>query len=239
MPIKSDAFWIILPAAGLGQRFNQTLPKQYTRIFNKTVLEHTIDLFLPQSWVEGIVVALSEEDQQFVTLPYDSTPKIKTVQGGASRAQSVENALHYLKSKAKGSDWVLVHDAVRPCLHEADLHHLLETLMTDEVGGILCSAVQDSLKWVENHTIKQTLSREQCWRALTPQMFRLDILLQALIHCRQQGIQVTDESQALEELGYHPKIVPAAYPNPKLTLASDKAYIELLLHFKKAREEVC
>lgn len=212
--------WVVIPAAGIGQRYGDK-PKQYLQVINQTILEHTIEKFYA---AKKIVVALSEKDAFFSTLGCASHPKVQTVIGGATRAQSVTHALVALKDTACGEDWVIVHDAVRPCLATQDLNYLVLSLKDDPVGGILATPVKDTLKEVSDNLFK-TVSRENLWQAQTPQMFRYELLLKALA----QSLNVTDEAQAIEILGLKPQVVAAQYPNPKLTYAEDLPYIEWLL----------
>lgn len=221
--------WVIIPNAGNGQRFGEKLPKQYTCIQEKTVIEHTLSIFLEREDIHRIIVPLSEDDYYFEKLPLAQHPKVQTIQGGKTRAESVFNALLSLKSIAKPQEWVLVHDAVRPCLHERDLNALIEALQEDKVGGILATPVADTLKLGENQHIQQTVSRTNLWHALTPQLFRYQPLLDALQLCKNKGLMVTDEASAIEEAGGCPKLVSASYPNPKLTFEKDLKLIALLL----------
>lgn len=221
-------YWVVIPASGTGLRFGQLLPKQYWSLAGKTVLEHSLDRFLDKKWVKGVIVAISATDHYFPQLPCAKHPKVITVQGGQTRSHSVLNALHSLQVCAKPEDWVLVHDAVRPCLHEQDLNALLQ-LHEDPVGGILAAPVADTLKRVQSKEIQETISREALWAAQTPQMFRLQLLVDAICHAHDAKIEITDESSALEAMGYHPQIIRTSHPNPKLTYAADLSYIELLL----------
>jgi 2-C-methyl-D-erythritol 4-phosphate cytidylyltransferase len=228
MQTFEGAFWVVIPASGFGARFNHSLPKQYWPLFDQTILEHCIDRFLEKKWITKVVVAIAATDHHFAQLPAAKHPKVLTVQGGQTRSHSVLNALHYLQRQAKPNDWVLVHDAVRPCLHEEDLKSLLQ-LREDPVGGILATPVTDTLKKVVDLQINETISRETLWAAQTPQMFRLNLLVDALCTAHDTGQVVTDESSAIEAMGYHPQIICAKHPNPKLTYAGDMSYIELLL----------
>jgi 2-C-methyl-D-erythritol 4-phosphate cytidylyltransferase len=229
-------YWIIIPAAGCGTRFDQQLPKQYYLLGKKTVLEHTVDIFLSRSWVDKIIIALSPEDTYFQQLSMASHPKVKTVWGDQSRSGSVAKAITYIQKIAQPHDWVLTHDAVRPCLHLSDLEALRSHLYEDECGGLLATPVTDTLKYAQT-AVAHTVSRENLWHALTPQMFRLGVLAQAI---HQVGLStiVTDEAQMVEQCGYHPKIVAAKHPNPKITYAGDLPYISLLLQKQQQQEEL-
>ncbi len=222
------SYWVVIPAAGLGSRFSQQRPKQYWRVAGLPLLEHTLGLFINQTWVKGVIVAISDNDPYFKQLSPSIQRQVTTVTGGDSRAQSVMNALKHISLYAQVNDWVLVHDAVRPCLHNRDLEALRQ-LHTDPVGGILAKRVVDTLKRVNaDHQISQTIEREGLWHAQTPQMFRLGLLTQALE--KESSLQtITDEASAIEALGHMPRVVSSLYPNPKLTYSADLAYIAHLL----------
>ncbi len=223
-------YWVVIPAAGIGHRFNQERPKQYYVVHHKAILQHTVDLFLAQDWIQGIVVAIADQDLYIKQLPLYQHPRVLRVKGGITRAQSVLHALHHLQPRAKADDWILVHDAVRPCLNACDLLALRRQLSQDPIGGILATPATDTLKRVNSQQhIQQTLNREEIWLAQTPQMFRFDLLLKALVQAEQAKINMTDEASAVEALGFCPRIVHAQFPNPKLTYAADLATIESLL----------
>lgn len=224
--------WIVIPSGGTGDRFNQSSPKQYCALAGKTLLEHTVSLFLAQRWVNKIVIAVADSDAYFSELTELEHPKIIRVSGGKTRAESVKNGLTWLQQRAEPTDWVLVHDAVRPCLDKRDLQALL-ALRDDAVGGILASKVTDTIKQVSDDLqIVATVDRQLLWQAQTPQMFRLGLLLAALDKASQTGETVTDEAHAVQLLGYTPRIVPAKFPNPKLTYPADLPYISSLLEEK-------
>ncbi len=235
---KKDSLWVIIPAAGSGQRFGESVAKQYIMLGDKTILEHSMSPFLRNNAVTHIMVALSEEDSTFKQLPVAKHSKVQTVIGGQSRSESVFNALTALKHKANPQDWILVHDGARPCLHDEDLNALITTLMDEKVGGILAMPVADTLKFAQNNMIEKTVSRAHLWHALTPQMFRYQVLLNALSDCLDNQIEITDEASAIEQAGYHPKMVKAQYPNPKLTHPSDRQLIALLLQQYQLEEVV-
>jgi len=229
MQAVDAAFWVVIPASGVGLRFSSTRPKQYWSIDGKTVLEHSIERFVDHDWVNQVIVAIADTDEHFQYLSCAKHPKVMKVQGGETRSHSVMSALCYIEKHAKPHDWVLVHDAVRPCLHQRDLQALLQ-LRDDPVGGLLAIPVADTLKKASvNNQIHETLSRESLWAAQTPQMFRLALLSEALALAHSTGQTVTDESSALEAMGYHPHLVLAEHPNPKLTYAADLSYIRSLL----------
>lgn len=230
-PNSSRTYWAIVPAAGQGHRYQTTAPKQYTVIGQSTVLEHSLRALLAESRIKGIVIALDEQDAHFQTLACAHDTRVITVKGGASRMQSVRNALQALKTRATDTDWVLVHDAARPCLTPSALTHLIETLKTHPVGGVLATPVHSTLKQADAHGyVVNTQPRTHMWLAHTPQMFQYARLNEALLHASEQGVEATDEAQAIEALGFCPKLVAHPDPNPKLTTPEDLAFIEYLLN---------
>lgn len=220
--------WAVIPAAGIGARFGTSIPKQYAPLHDKTVIEYALSSLLNSPRIEGITIALHQDDQHFSTLAKTIKP-LWTVVGGESRAHSVLNALHYLQVHADAKDFVLVHDAARPCFTTADLNKLLDSVISHAVGGILATPVCDTLKKVQDAMIVDTVNREYLWRALTPQMFRFGLLLEALTHTIEKNIIVTDEAQAMELQGRQPCIVEGNARNIKVTTQEDLQIAELIL----------
>ena len=219
-------FWVIVPAAGSGQRMAGLLPKQYLPLAGRTVLEWSLAPFLARPEFHSIVVALAEGDARWSALPLSHDKRILAVTGGAERADSVKAGLMAIAEHAHVQDWVLVHDAARPCLASSDLDRLLVTLADDPVGGLLAAPVPDTLKRAgADGRVDVTVSRSQLWRALTPQMFRYGVLRQALEQSG-GGAQVTDESSAVEALGLKPLLVAGRSDNLKITVAEDVAVAE-------------
>ncbi|WP_284450224.1 2-C-methyl-D-erythritol 4-phosphate cytidylyltransferase [Spongiibacter tropicus] len=216
----SPAIWAIIPAAGLGSRFGASRPKQYLPLNDRTVLEHSIDRVLSDDRVRQVLVALHPEDSEFAALSCSRLPRVRTVEGGSSRADSVEQALLALAGQAGDDDWVLVHDAARPCLSEEDLLRLLDATLNTGCGGLLATPVVDTLKHRAENAIT-TVDRRDLWRALTPQIFRYRQLLDALQHCRQQGLLVTDEASAIEHCGGEVSLVNGSARNIKITYPED------------------
>ena len=201
---------------------NANRPKQYLELGDKTVLEHTLSRLLEADVFSGIAVAVSEEDGYWPDLPIASNPHIIRAKGGKERADSVLSALTCLQNLAADDDWVLVHDAARPCITASDIHLLIDTLRNDDVGGILALASHDTLKNVDGANILGTLDRSHIWRALTPQMFRYHALKTAL-ETHQGNPAITDEASALELQGQQPKIVEGRPDNIKITRPEDLA----------------
>jgi 2-C-methyl-D-erythritol 4-phosphate cytidylyltransferase len=199
--------------AGSGQ------PKQYLQLAGRTVIEWALAPFLERPDCERIVVVLAEQDRHWSGMPLARHPKISTAIGGGERVDSVRAGLRALVALANENDWVLVHDAARPCLRAADLSRLIDELADDDVGGLLAAPVVDTLKRADSsHRVQATVSRESLWRALTPQMFRYGLLDRALHAVRAAP---TDESQAVEALGLQPRLVRGDPDNIKITLPED------------------
>ena len=225
------ACWAVIPAAGVGARVTASpVPKQYLRIEGKTILEHSLTPFLNSEHIAGVVVALHAEDQWFADLTIDCKNKeLWIVQGGATRAQSVSNALMHLQGYAGKSDFVLVHDAARPCLTSADLRKLINVCIADAVGGILAVPLRDTIKKVQEGSVVETISREDLWRALTPQMFRFGLLTDALRQAMENEVEVTDEASAVERYGFRPRAVEGDARNIKVTTTEDIPIAQLFI----------
>ena len=221
--------WAILPAAGIGRRFGSALPKQYLNLCGIPVILHAITRLLELQEIEKVIVSLHPDDQYWYGLNIES-PKVETVLGGDERSDSVANALESLEGVAENTDWVAVHDAVRPCLSMSDLKRIISELKDESIGGILASPIVDTLKKTdENMNITKTLDRNQVWSALTPQIFRYDILKKALSAQRKRRSVATDEAGAVEALGYKPRIILGEPTNIKITEENDLALAEHII----------
>lgn len=226
----SPAFWAVIPAAGLGRRMGADRPKQYLDLAGRTVLEHTLDVFIRHSRITGLAVSIAESDTFFAQLAVRADKPLIVVHGGDERCHSVLNALHALKGQAASDDWVLVHDAARPCLSHEDLNRLLEGLVTDPVGGLLATPVSDTLKHAgPDGRVAGTIDRSHLWRAFTPQMFRLGMLTNALESALSAGVLVTDEGAAMERAGHAPRLVEGSPANIKITSPADLALAAFFL----------
>ncbi|MES9972555.1 MAG: 2-C-methyl-D-erythritol 4-phosphate cytidylyltransferase [Candidatus Thiodiazotropha sp.] len=214
--------WAIVPAAGVGQRMGSAIPKQYLNLAGRRVIDHTLDRLLSHPGIEGVYLVLSPADELWQECDHADDPRIVRVEGGEERCHSVLNALESLQQQAAADDWVLVHDAARPCLCRSDLDNLIETLLDHPVGGLLGVPVRDTLKVVDSEGgVERTVSREGLWHALTPQMFRLGPLYQALEKAIADGALVTDDASAMELAGYHPLMVEGDAGNIKITRPED------------------
>jgi 2-C-methyl-D-erythritol 4-phosphate cytidylyltransferase len=220
--------WAVVPAAGQGSRFGQ--PKQYASLLGRPVLSWSLGALLAEPSIAGIVVVLAPADAKWSTVPESSDPRVRTCVGGDRRENSVLRGLEALAGEATATDWVLVHDAARPCLRHDDLQALFTTLAEDAVGGLLAVPVADTLKRADEvKRVDGTLPREAIWRALTPQMFRLGVLQRALGLCVERGRAVTDEASAIESLGLRPMLVRGHADNVKITHPEDAALAEAIL----------
>ncbi len=222
--------WAVLPAAGRGARFGAEIPKQYLRIAGKTLLEHSLLAVLDHDDVDGAVVVLAPGDPHWPGWRELGGKPVIACVGGAERADSVLAGLHALPASVGEEQWVLVHDAARPCLRRRDLARLLAVGQADPVGALLAAPVRDTLKRADAVGKSQaTEPREWLWRALTPQLFRRGGLTRALEAARRAGVRVTDEAMAMERLGLRPCLVEGSEDNLKVTTPSDLALAEFLL----------
>ena len=219
----------ILPAAGIGSRMRADKPKQYLKILDKTILEHTLTVMLTHSAVTQIILAVNRDDPYIANIALIGHPKIQTVIGGETRAESVFNGLKVIDEK---NTWVLVHDAARPCLTHSDIDKLLA--VNDEQGAVLAIPVTDTIKRATaDQRILQTEDRTQLWQAQTPQFFRADLLKHALMQAFRQKLNVTDEASAMELAGFRPHLVVGRSDNLKVTRPEDLALAEFYLSKRK------
>lgn len=221
--------WAIIPAAGSGRRFSQTELKQYQNILDQTVLEHSVAR-LNQLPLAGYVLAISPEDQLAQKLPLVFTDKAHFCSGGAERVDSVLNALKYLEAFAADDDYVLVHDAARPCILLKSLQDLVEKAQQHNSSAILATPVRDTLKRVvDQNQIETTVSREALWQAQTPQIAKFSVLKAAIEHALAAGINITDEASALEFSQQPVIVVHGRSDNIKITYPEDLQLAELIL----------
>lgn len=225
---KAIKFWAVVPAAGVGKRMNADRPKQYLELAGKTVIEHTLLRLLSANVFAAVAVAISKEDPYWPELAVSKHQKVVTADGGKERADSVLSALKSIRDLASDDDWVLVHDAARPCITATDINLLIDTLCVDDVGGILALSSHDTLKDVQGKNIQGTLDRSHIWRALTPQMFKYGSLKNAL-EIAEGNPAITDEASALELQGFQPKIVEGRPDNIKITRPEDLALAQFYM----------
>ena len=220
----------MVPAAGGGSRLGADRPKQYVALRGRPILLHTLDRLASYPRLRGILLGIAADDAYWPALN-SSVPKlIGTYVGGAQRAQTVLNGLQVLDQHAGPEDWVLVHDAARPCLRHADIDRLLAAVSGYADGGLLALPLSDTLKRAgDDNAVSETVTRTGLWRALTPQAFPIAALRHALDVALRAGIEITDEASAMEYTGAHPRLVPGHADNIKITLPGDLALAELYL----------
>ncbi|MEZ5540916.1 MAG: 2-C-methyl-D-erythritol 4-phosphate cytidylyltransferase [Pseudomonadota bacterium] len=233
--VPADArYWAVVPAAGSGTRMGAALPKQYLQLGGRTVLEHTLDALLACAPLAGIVLVVAEGDAHWgdISSRYAGRPLV-SVTGGAQRCHSVRNGLRHLAGLAQPRDQVLVHDAARPCLRPDDVSRLIAAVGADVNGGLLGMPVADTMKRVDaDQRVARTVERAGLWHALTPQLFRIDLLDAALAAAIDAGVAVTDEASAMERAGYAPRMVQGSRDNIKITLPADLALAAFYLHHR-------
>lgn len=218
----NSTFWVIIPAAGVGARMAADRPKQYLKIADQTILEHTINCFLSHPVFETVFLGLAQDDQHWEGLPLSKDRRIKTYIGGDERVDSVLNGLAAMSDRAQPNDWVWVHDAARPCLSHADIDALIRALENCDDGALLGVPIHDTVKRVDlDNKVEITVDREGLWRAMTPQVFRFTELKQALTQSLADKVGVTDEASAIEHMGNKPVLVQGSPHNIKVTRPSD------------------
>ncbi len=218
----------LIPAAGAGARFGAGTPKQYTEIAGRPLLHHAARALASHPAIEAVFVVLAIDDQRFGSVDWSAFgDRIAPLFcGGPTRRDSVMNGLVAMADSVNPDDWVLVHDAARPCLDEATLARLIDAVSGDEVGGILAVPVADTLKRAAGDgRIAATAAREGLWQAQTPQMFRHGVLLRAI----GAAGEVTDEAAAVEALGLRPRLVQGSTRNLKVTYPEDVAVAAALV----------
>lgn len=230
MPRQTRKIVAIIPASGVGSRMGADIPKQYLKIHDKTILEHTLSPFLQHFAIDHIVVVVSVNDPYYRSIEILNHPKIRIVFGGETRAHSVLNGLNSLEDSE--NCWALVHDAARPCCNGSDLDNILQ--ITDYNGAILAVPAVDTIKrtW-DGKIIAATEDRSTLWHALTPQFFPAKPLKQAIQQGLEKGLAITDEASAMELAGFQPQLVAGRSDNLKVTRPEDLALAEFYLAKQK------
>jgi 2-C-methyl-D-erythritol 4-phosphate cytidylyltransferase len=234
-------YWLVMPAAGSGRRFQGDQPKQYAPLLGRTVIEWALAPFLGDPrCVHGVVVIADGDASWHRVAARLGSERISATSGGGERSVSVRRGLTALAGRAAPEDWVLVHDAARPCLEAGDLEMLLARVDADGGGGLLAARAADTLKQAQpgatpdDVTVARTVERTELWRALTPQMFRYGALGAALDTAHAAGRHPTDEAQALEWRGASPLLVEGAATNVKLTTSADLKLAEAVLRARRS-----
>lgn len=225
---------VVIPAAGSGRRMQSTIPKQYLTIKNKTVLEHTVQLLADIEQVTKIILVVNAQDSYIAQYQHHFPEKVTIVTGGQERVNSVLAGLHALN--ANEHNWVMVHDAARPCVLKSDILKLIDTCIGNQEGGILATPVRDTMKreQPQNDTlipvVGKTEDRSGLWHALTPQMFMTNQLITAIEHGLLENKLITDEASAIELLQLPVRLIEADESNIKITRKSDLALAEFFLN---------
>ncbi len=232
----SHAIWAIVPAAGVGKRMQSSTPKQYLSLNNRPVLEHAVNALLQNENICGLVIALQADDAYWPEINIHSQKPLLRTTGGKERADSVLNAINELfnyEGFDASSDWVMVHDAVRPCVRQQDIDKLVSEVGEDSNGGLLALPVRDTMKrqhaGVSPAVVDKTVQRENLWHALTPQYFPAQSLKNALQKALQDKLDITDESSSMELAGFSPKLVAGHEDNIKITRPDDLRLASLYL----------
>jgi 2-C-methyl-D-erythritol 4-phosphate cytidylyltransferase len=222
----------LVPAAGTGTRFGDALPKQYLDVNGRPLIFHALAALAKVSRIEHISVVLSASDNHWQAYQDNWTlfgGRVSTLMvGGNSRGETISNGLNAIATRLSisASDWVLVHDAARPCIRAELVEQFIDELENDLVGGLLALPLNDTVKYDDgNLRVEKTIPRERLWRAQTPQMFRFGLMQKALAQCP----DATDEAQAIESFGQQPKLVMGDSANLKVTYAPDLKLARLLL----------
>lgn len=216
--------WAVVPAAGVGRRMGAKVPKQYLSLCDRAVIDHTLERLLLHPAIDGVYVTLDKQDVWWTKTEYAEHPDLVRVDGGVERCHSVLNALDVLADRAQPDDWVLVHDAARPCVRREDIDRLIERVEQHPEGGLLGMPVRDTMKRADARAqISATVERDQLWHAFTPQMFRFARLHQAICDALNAGYLVTDEASAVEWAGDKPVMVEGHPGNLKITRPEDLA----------------
>jgi len=227
---SAPALWAVVPAAGGGARMRAARPKQYLPLLGRAMLLHTLERLGRYPRLRGLVVGIAADDAYWPTLATEIPNLLITYVGGAERAQTVLNGLRALETYAAPDDWVLVHDAARPCVRHTDIDALLAAVAGHADGGLLALPLSDTIKRADhNGCVEDTVARAGLWRALTPQVFRLAALSDALESAMRAGVEITDEASAMEYSGARPRLVHGHADNIKITVPEDLALAELFL----------
>jgi 2-C-methyl-D-erythritol 4-phosphate cytidylyltransferase len=227
----TGSYWAVVPAAGTGLRMGSATPKQYLPLAGRTVLAWTLEVLLAHPRIAGVVLAVAKGDARWSeSVPAGAQARVRSVVGGVERGDSVEAGLELLARERPADEWVLVHDAARPCVHPHDLERLIAAVEGDAVGGLLAAPCTDTIKQADAESrVGATLDRRTLWRALTPQMFRLGALRAAYAAARAADRVPTDEAAAIEATGAKPRLVAGRVDNVKVTQAEDLALAEAIL----------
>lgn len=229
MSNNSSPVWAVIAAAGGGSRMQADIAKQYLVFQGRTVLEHCLDRLLSHPQIDGAVLVLSDDDERWQQLGYRAEKPVFIATGGKHRQDSVYSGLGTLQFRCGNDVIALVHDAARPLVRHQDLSRVIDAARQHPAGAVLAVAVADTLKLAnDDGEIIATQPRERLWRALTPQVFHLQPLLNALERVIREQRQVTDEAQAIEYQGLRPRLVAGSADNMKITRPGDLELAEMI-----------
>jgi len=240
---SSQQFVVVVPAAGIGKRMMANCPKQYLTINGETILSLTVNRLLSHPQVDKVILSLSKADSHFANIALIQNKNVITVDGGKERVDSVLNGLQSVDSTKY--PWVLVHDAARPCVTHDDIDALIDECLLHNSGGLLAAPVRDTMKRGkqvgELSQVRNTVEREQLWHALTPQLYKTDELILAINKAQQDGVDITDESSAIEHANFSSLLVFGSSENIKITRPDDLALAEFFLEKQSLnkRENKC
>jgi len=239
--VTPPRYWLVMPAAGRGKRLGGAIPKQFLTVAGRPLIAWALQPFFDDPRCAGVMLAVAPDDTDWLSFRASLPRPVLETSGGAERADSVRLALQALLARgAQAADWVLVHDAARPCVSNAEIKALVDVVVAHaeadlRAGGLLAVPLADTLKRGRSHS-EATVPREGLWRALTPQMFRLGALLQALQQAESEGRKPTDEAQAMEWQGSEPLLVGGESTNIKVTTFADLRLVEGILQARSKGE---
>ena len=221
-------FVAIFPSAGLGSRFNSDVPKQYCSIKDRMIIEYSLGLLAEVDECEAVCIPVSKNDLYHKEI--QDHPKFHFIEGGTSRAESVKKGFDFLDSENLTYDNILIHDPVRPCITKTELKRILEEFFDSEFQALISAVpVSDTLKLSKNNFIKSTISRENVWRALTPQLFTKEALKNAYNKNLEDLSNLTDEASLFDNLDDEVMILKGSSENIKITYQEDLKLAENIL----------
>ena len=231
--MNAEKYWVVVPAAGTGRRMKADIPKQYLELSGQAVLLHTMKRLASCPGISGLFLGITAGDPYWQELSF-TAPWLKQVcDGGAERADTVSLVLDDMAGAVQQTDWVLVHDAARPCITHTDVLQLMK-LASQQEGGLLGRPISDTVKLADkNNRVRETIPRDGLWRAQTPQMFRYGELRNALQNAKKKGLVITDEASAMEFAGYQPLMVQGRPDNIKITVPGDLQLAETFIKLQE------
>ena len=230
---EKNKVWGLVPGAGIGRRMGAVIPKQYSKVNGITIFHHSLEKICNCRDISGVIAGISEKDLFWQTEPYEHPVFLGTFIGGQNRSDTVWSGLKDLMEcrRADLHDWVVVHDAARPCIIENDVNRVISEAQLTGIGAVLGARIIDTVKKTDSAgKVLKTSRRDNFWRAFTPQVFRIGLLMRALESVSAAGVEVTDESMAMEYAGHTPIMVQGDPTNIKITVPNDLKLAELFLN---------